>query len=207
MPLPPLGQARVQYNIGDTELFFERPPLNNPIAWVDLPFKALFEALDLDNLLKVFACVLTERQILIESSQYLLIATLGMSVILQTSLSNIVQAEALRLFLYPFEWPHVYIPVLPRGLLMVLQAPLPYIIGIHSDTLQFAYKTLSLPEKVVHIKLDSNLVNVSPSHPILPLPAHDTRKLITRLQQCAPAFVQRSENWEKEVLPNLDNGA
>ena len=77
VPLPPLGQARVQYNIGDTELFFERPPLNNPIAWVDLPFKALFEALDLENVLKVFACVLTERQILIESSQYLLIATLG----------------------------------------------------------------------------------------------------------------------------------
>ena len=89
---------------------------------------------------------------------------------------------------------------------MVLQAPLPYIIGIHSDTLQLAYKTLSLPEKVVHIKLDCNLVNVSPSHPIPPLPPHDMRKLLLRLQQCAPAFVNRSEHWVEEVLPNLDNG-
>lgn len=119
---------------------------------------------------------------------------------------NIFVGEALRLFLYPFEWCHVYIPVLPRGLLMVLQAPLPYIIGIHSDTLQHAYKSIILPEKVVHVKLDSNMVNVSPSHPILPIPPHDMRKLLARLQQYAPAFVNRPNSWTQEILPNLDNG-
>jgi hypothetical protein len=38
-------------------------------------------------------------------------------------------AEVAVAIMYPLQWPHVYIPVLPRGLVQVLQAPMPFIIG------------------------------------------------------------------------------
>ena len=40
--------------------------------------------------------------------------------------------EALQSLLYPFTWPHTFIPVLPDipGLSEILQAPLPFVIGI-----------------------------------------------------------------------------
>ena len=36
--------------------------------------------------------------------------------------------------LYPFEWPHVYIPVLPTTMIEALSGPGPYIIGILNST-------------------------------------------------------------------------
>ena len=40
--------------------------------------------------------------------------------------------EALVSFLFPFVWPHVYIPLLPEELVMYLEAPVPFFIGISS---------------------------------------------------------------------------
>lgn len=42
-------------------------------------------------------------------------------------------AEVSCALMYPLQWPHVYIPVLPRGLVQVLQAPMPFIIGLPTD--------------------------------------------------------------------------
>jgi len=36
--------------------------------------------------------------------------------------------------LYPFDWHHMFIPVLPSSLVQQLDSPLPYIIGILSST-------------------------------------------------------------------------
>lgn len=35
--------------------------------------------------------------------------------------------------IYPFRWCHTAIPVLPRGLLEVLQSPMPFILGMHLE--------------------------------------------------------------------------
>lgn len=42
--------------------------------------------------------------------------------------------ESLLALIYPFRWRHVYIPVLPSMLLDVAQAPMPYILGVHSSS-------------------------------------------------------------------------
>ena len=36
---------------------------------------------------------------------------------------------------FPFEWCHVNIPVLPVRLKNVLDAPVPFIVGVHEDSL------------------------------------------------------------------------
>ena len=36
--------------------------------------------------------------------------------------------------LYPFDWPHVFVPVLPTSMCDVLAMPMPFVIGILSST-------------------------------------------------------------------------
>ena len=39
-------------------------------------------------------------------------------------------AESLCVLLFPFSWPHVYVPVLPASLAHFLDAPVPYLMGV-----------------------------------------------------------------------------
>ena len=44
--------------------------------------------------------------------------------------------------LYPFEWQHIFIPLLPRALLSYICAPMPFLIGVHANDVE---EMLSLP--------------------------------------------------------------
>lgn len=39
-------------------------------------------------------------------------------------------AETINCLLFPFAWPHVYVPILPTSLAHFLDAPVPFIMGI-----------------------------------------------------------------------------
>lgn len=41
-------------------------------------------------------------------------------------------AEALVCLLFPFTWQHVYVPILPASLQHFLDAPVPFVMGLHS---------------------------------------------------------------------------
>ncbi|RLN89100.1 hypothetical protein BBJ28_00006560 [Nothophytophthora sp. Chile5] len=61
--------------------------------------------------------------------------------------------EALLAILVPFSWQGAYIPVLPTSLFDVIDAPVPFLVGTHSDCLkQVAGRTTS----VVFVDLDHN---------------------------------------------------
>jgi len=40
-------------------------------------------------------------------------------------------AESIVTLLFPFTWQHVYVPILPASLQHFLDAPVPYIMGLH----------------------------------------------------------------------------
>jgi DENN domain-containing protein 1 len=63
-------------------------------------------------------------------------------------------AETMSQLFYPFQWPHVYIPVLSRWLLDFIQAPTPFIMGVPTDLLS------SLPEvcEVIMVDLDKGTI-------------------------------------------------
>ena len=42
--------------------------------------------------------------------------------------------EAITTLMYPFKWPHVYVPILPPSLENFLDAPVPYIMGLLRPT-------------------------------------------------------------------------
>lgn len=41
-------------------------------------------------------------------------------------------AESLTTLLFPFSWPHVYVPILPAAMYNFLDAPVPFLMGLRS---------------------------------------------------------------------------
>ncbi|XP_059266827.1 DENN domain-containing protein 1A isoform X3 [Mustela nigripes] len=82
-----------------------------------------FVAVDVNNMLHLYASMLYERRILIVCSK------------LSTLTACIHGAAAM---LYPMFWQHVYIPVLPPHLLDYCCAPMPYLIGIHLSLMEIS---------------------------------------------------------------------
>ncbi|XP_051022795.1 DENN domain-containing protein 1A isoform X7 [Acomys russatus] len=92
-----------------------------------------FVAVDVSNMLHLYASMLHERRVLIVGSKL-------------STLTACIHGSAA--MLYPMYWQHVYIPVLPPHLLDYCCAPMPYLIGIH----------LSLMEKVRNMALDDVVI-------------------------------------------------
>jgi hypothetical protein len=101
-------------------LKFWGPPGGQPIAHVALPFKVLFECLDLNNVVFVWYALTLERKVLLVSSKYSLITTC---------------AEILCSLLFPMEWSHLYVPSLPRFLSPMLGKYFVFIIITDSNVL------------------------------------------------------------------------
>ena len=66
------------------------------------------------------SCVLLERPVLLIAESVAVLAPV---------------AEALLALIRPFEWSNVYVPVLPKPLLELLDAPQPFLLGVQSDWL------------------------------------------------------------------------
>lgn len=128
---------------GDTELISEyRFKRHNGDAEMDIRVEPLLRRLGSAQLLTLIACCLDERRICFVGSTLSLV-------------SNSV--HALMRLIYPFQWQHVFIPVLPAKLLSYVCAPMPYIVGIHTSMLP---EVLKLPtEKMVIVNLDRRSVS------------------------------------------------
>ena len=85
------------------------------MAVFDYPLLDFFDILGVENALKLITCVLLEHQILVFSSdcQKLMLV-----------------CESVLALLYPFNFSHVYVPILPPMLENFLDAPVPYIMGL-----------------------------------------------------------------------------
>ncbi|XP_028743745.1 DENN domain-containing protein 1A isoform X8 [Peromyscus leucopus] len=92
-----------------------------------------FVAVDVNNMLHLYASMLYERRILLICSKL-------------STLTACIHGSAA--MLYPMYWQHVYIPVLPPHLLDYCCAPMPYLIGVH----------FSLMEKVRNMALDDVVI-------------------------------------------------
>ena len=69
VPAPTPGSFEVQLNIMNTKIRFWAPPANQPIAYVGLPFEALFECLDIGNVLYTWYSLVCEHKVLLVSDQ------------------------------------------------------------------------------------------------------------------------------------------
>ena len=42
-------------------------------------------------------------------------------------------AESVRCLLLPFQWNHVYVPIVPTAFLHFIEAPVPFLMGVGTD--------------------------------------------------------------------------
>nr|XP_056720616.1 DENN domain-containing protein 1C [Euleptes europaea] len=96
-------------------------------------------AVDVNNMLWLYASLLHERRILLTSSKL-------------STLTACVQASAA--MLYPMNWQHIYIPALPAHLLDYCCAPMPYLIGVHTSLME-RVRSKALDDVVI-LNIDSN---------------------------------------------------
>ena len=166
IPAPPPGAFEVQTDILDSAIRFWAPPANQPIPYVALPFCVLFECLDRSNVLFAWYALATERKVLLVSSQYSLLTLCG---------------EILCSLLFPMRWSHLYIPVLPRFLTPILDAPVPYLCGIGRDVLTDCVGDVG--DETIVVDLDRNVITMGPNTPQLPpIPLKRTAKLEAALE-------------------------
>jgi len=76
--------------------------------------KTLFKFLDIDKIIFLFECVLLEKKIHFISNHI--------------SIPGLV-IEAMISLIFPFEYTHILVPVLPASLKSYIEAPVPFMIG------------------------------------------------------------------------------
>uniref|UniRef100_A0A8C4VZM3 DENN domain containing 1A n=1 Tax=Gopherus evgoodei TaxID=1825980 RepID=A0A8C4VZM3_9SAUR len=139
-----------------------------------------FVAVDVNNMLHLYASMLYERRILICCSKL-------------STLTACVHGSAA--MLYPMFWQHVYIPVLPPHLLDYCCAPMPYLIGIHLSLME-KVRNMAL-EDVVILNVDTNTLE-TPFDDLQSLPS-DVEEPITF---CEEAFVSHRSTAMRQFLQN-----
>ncbi|XP_067868620.1 DENN domain-containing protein 1A-like isoform X2 [Heterodontus francisci] len=143
-------------------------PVPEPGSTVHLSVRNLteyFVAVDVNNMLHLYASMLYERRVLISCSKL-------------STLTACIHGSAA--MLYPMFWQHVYIPVLPPHLLDYCCAPMPYLIGVHSSLME-KVRNMAL-EDVVILNVDNNTLE-TPFDDLQSLPNDVLSTLKNRLKK------------------------
>ncbi|XP_045218730.2 DENN domain-containing protein 1B isoform X5 [Macaca fascicularis] len=165
----PVPKANTPVNLSVHSYFIAPDVTGLPTIPESRNLTEYFVAVDVNNMLQLYASMLHERRIVITSSK------------LSTLTACIHGSAAL---LYPMYWQHIYIPVLPPHLLDYCCAPMPYLIGIHSSLIERA-KNKSL-EDVVMLNVDTNTLE-SPFSDLNNLPSDVVSALKNKLKKQSTA--------------------
>uniref|UniRef100_A0A9L0K3F4 DENN domain containing 1B n=1 Tax=Equus asinus TaxID=9793 RepID=A0A9L0K3F4_EQUAS len=179
----PVPKANTPVNLSVHSYFIAPDVTGLPTIPESRNLTEYFVAVDVNNMLQLYASMLHERRIIITSSK------------LSTLTACLHGSAAL---LYPMYWQHIYIPVLPPHLLDYCCAPMPYLIGIHSSLIE-RVKNKSL-EDVVMLNVDTNTLE-SPFNDLSNLPS-DVGEPVTF---CEESFVKHRSSLMKQFLETAVN--
>jgi hypothetical protein len=197
IPLPPKGCVELKYGIADKTITITRPAPNK-LPLVDFSFRPLFSTLSLTNILTLWTYLLVENRVAICSKHYSLLTPV---------------CEGLLNLLFPLVWQGAYIPVMPSSMTDILDAPVPFLVGLHSD-----YLTQNPPETrptgVIFVDVDRDEVHLGfdessgmghVMRTTLSAPEKEMTKLREKLEEHANVLLNCNGNLftgNGDVLPN-----
>ena len=193
IPAPPPGAYEIQVPILDSTIRFWAPPAKLPIAYTALPYHILFECLDIDHIILVWTALVVERKVLLVSRQYSALT---------------VCAEILCSLLFPLRWSHLYVPMLPRMLCPMLDAPVPYLCGIVSENWPYAKHFVGQGSETTYVvNLDCNKVEVfgGDQNPLPPIPPRKETKLRATLLSSVGDVFWRARGMEDAYTNEMLN--
>ncbi|KAL6052530.1 DENN (AEX3) domain containing protein, variant 2 [Balamuthia mandrillaris] len=187
--LPPSPGDSLRLTIGRVSPCLTIKPKNS-FPETDLSLRYLFDTLDLDNVLLLFSCVLSEQKIVLKSSQYTLLTYV---------------AESINSLLYPFAWQHVYVPVLPECLVEFMSSPTAFIMGVHS-TLNKPTPNDPATAEVVVVDLDHNRIHIPEviKAYLPPLPEPEATTLRTELRNLLYKDIACLDDYYTQVVEEKD---
>ena len=184
IPLPPPGtllKYRFPHKMETNFISFLRAPETALPEVDDYCIRKLFEYLSPKNILTILSCMLMEQRVLLHSTQ---LGALGAC------------SEALCSLLYPLYWPHVYIPVLPASLLTYLESPMPFLVGVHTSSLETVECLNVLPSSLI-VHVDANRI-IRPME--VELPGAARRTSVNRILTSMDALPEFPRSLKKSVL-------
>lgn len=142
-PTPQRPTVLVQLMPGtDETLTISQPSSRLPVPLTGASFIQFLTLLGVENTMNVLLFGLCEQKILLHSLHPWLLTGV---------------AEAITAMLFPFHWQCPYVPLCPLSLHGILNAPLPYIVGIDSR----CFDTFTPPDDVICIDLDTKSIFLS----------------------------------------------
>ena len=165
VPLPEPGSTPVDLTVGCRQYRLFLPASELDLPHVEFDVSELFQVLDVESVLMVMRCILSEMRIILYSSSMSLLHSVS---------------ECLIALCFPFTWSHVYVPLLPKQLHTIIEAPVSFIIGLHSSS----------PPNLEHITdltpfalVDIDRSTVDLAQPPPAFPAHAVRVLLAGLRR------------------------
>lgn len=144
-PSPQRPKILVQLkSSSDETILVSQPPEDMPLPLTGASFSQMLRNLGPENCMNLLVLALAEQKILLHSLR-------------PDVLTGV--AEAATAIIFPFVWQCPYIPLCPLGLCDVLNAPLPFIVGVDSRY----FDLFVPPNDVVCVDLDTNSIYLSES--------------------------------------------
>ncbi|XP_061819961.1 DENN domain-containing protein 5A isoform X2 [Nerophis lumbriciformis] len=152
VPLTPSGRS-LKFSGVYGPVVCQRPSTSE-LPLFDFAIREVINLLGVENVLQLFTCALLEMQILLYSQHYQRLMTV---------------AESITALMFPFQWQHVYVPILPASLLHFLDAPVPYLMGLHSNGQDDRTK-LELPQEanLCFVDIDNHFIELPEELPQFP---------------------------------------
>ncbi|XP_070581787.1 DENN domain-containing protein 1B-like isoform X17 [Ptychodera flava] len=165
----PGTEVTIKTRIEGMEFSFVAPDLKKlPTIPESRNITEYYNAVDIQNMMTLFASLLYERRVLVTSKKLSL-------------LTAVIHGAAT--LLYPLYWQHIFIPVIPSKLLDYCGAPMPFLIGVHSSLMgQVRKKAADQMMEIVILDADNNTIE-TPFNDFESLPSEVTEKMKHRLKK------------------------
>jgi len=151
VPMPPPGRS-LKFSTGGRNIICQRPGLSE-LPLCDYSLREMFSLFSVDNILNILSSVLLEHQILLYSVEYRKL---------------MLVAEGISCLIFPFQWQHVYVPILPASLLHFLDAPVPFVMGLHHSQEGKSLLDICSQANMCFIDIDKGHVELPEDLPLYP---------------------------------------
>ncbi|XP_065188396.1 DENN domain-containing protein 3-like [Sycon ciliatum] len=162
----PRGPLRISFESSGHTHCCPAADFGRPIQ--DMRLNYPFSFFDKASIVRLITCLLTEQRIIFISS---------------SPAACVLVMECLLSYILPFEWRQHYVPILPRRLIGLTEAPGQYLMGVHPDLLHLVEED----DDIVFADLDTGIVKI-----------HDSIKLPVLPEAAAESFAHRlhDRTWD-----------
>ena len=185
LPLPVPGGRAVDFSIACRSYRLCLPASELDFPHLEFDLYELFQVLDVETVLTALRCLLSEMRVILHSGSRALLHSVS---------------ESLIALCFPFTWSHVFVPLLPRPLLAIVEAPVSFMIGIQSAAPPDLEHITDLTPFAL-IDIDRSTIDVAQPPPAFP--AHAVRVLLKGLRRLVrPSAVDADD----VRLPSTETG-